>query len=192
MNYNSILYCDTANGIGCRTVLFVSGCRHHCKNCFNQSTWSFQSGKLFDQTKIDKILESLSPAYIDGLTILGGEPMEPENQPEILNLVQQVKKSYPNKTIWIYSGYTWEELTGQTCLRKDLQHPQTGKSLSHTTYTNDILQHIDILVDGEYQDDKRNICLEFRGSENQRIIDVQKSIGQQEPVLSSYMKIKIT
>ena len=191
MNYASILYCDTANGIGCRTVLFVSGCRHHCKNCFNASTWSFQSGKPFDQSIINKILDSLQPSYIDGLSILGGEPMEPENQPDIFNLIQQVKDTYPEKTIWLYSGYTWEEIMGQTCSRTDLQNPDTNKSLSHTPLSMNILQHIDILVDGEYQEEKRNIRLEFRGSENQRILDVPQSLQQHKPILSKYMHIQI-
>lgn len=177
MNYGKILYCDTANGIGCRTVLFVSGCRHHCKECFNSETWNFNFGQTFTPEIADKIVTSLSPAYIDGISILGGEPFEPENQPEILNLILQIRKTHPTKTIWMYSGYLWEELTGQK------------ESICFTDKTLEILKNIDILVDGEYQLDKRNIMLEFRGSENQRIIDVPQSIQniKNPPVLSKYM-----
>lgn len=178
MNYGKILYCDTANGIGCRTVLFVSGCRHHCKGCFNQDTWNFNFGKPFTEETETMILNSLEPIYIDGISILGGEPFEPENQPFVLSLIKKIKDKYPNKTIWIYSGYLWEELTGKT------------KSICLTEHTYEILRNTDILVDGEFQLDKRNIMLEFRGSENQRIIDVQASLIQNihlKPVLSKYM-----
>lgn len=178
MNYGKILCCDTANGIGCRTVLFVSGCRHHCKGCFNQDTWNFNFGEPFTKETETMILDSLEPPYIDGISILGGEPFEPENQPFVLSLIKKIKDKYPNKTIWIYSGYLWEELTGKI------------QSICLTEYTHEILKNTDILVDGEFQLDKRNIMLEFRGSENQRIIDVQSSLTKNihsEPVLSKYM-----
>lgn len=168
MNYGKILYCDTANGIGCRTVLFVSGCRHHCKECFNQETWNFQYGKPYTQEIQDKLLASLNYPYIHGLSILGGEPFEPENQEDICNLVTAIRTEHPDKTIWVYSGYLWEELTGEKTPDRNL--------ICKTPYTDQILKHIDILVDGEYDRSKRNIMLNFRGSENQRIIDVQKSL----------------
>lgn len=126
MNYGKIYYCDTANGIGCRTVLFVSGCRHHCKGCFNPETWNFNYGQPYTDAVQTRILESLQTPYIDGLTILGGEPFEPENQPVIHYLVSAVRTRYPDKSIWIYSGYTWEELIDPL-------------SFVHTEHTLDIL-----------------------------------------------------
>ena len=117
MNYGKIIYCDTANGIGCRTVLFVSGCTHHCKGCFNDMAWPFNYGKEYTKETENKILESLKPDYIKGLSILGGEPMEPENQAEVWNLIKRVRKELPKKDIWVYSGYLWEELTGKVPAR---------------------------------------------------------------------------
>lgn len=176
MNYGKILYCDTGNGIGCRTVIFVSGCRHHCKECFNPMTWDFQYGKPYTTQTKEKIIESLEKPYINGITILGGEPFEPENQLEIKDLVQSIRQTLPDKTIWIYSGYLWEELLGKQ------------PSICHTEHTMDILSNTDILIDGEFEIEKKNIMLNFRGSENQRIIDVQKSLNNQTaPVLSEYM-----
>lgn len=177
MNYGKIFYCDTANGIGCRTVLFVSGCRHHCKDCFNPETWDFQYGKPYTKETEDKLLQSLDASYINGISILGGEPFEPENQPDIKRLVTRIRNEYPDKTIWIYSGYLWEELTGKQ------------PSIAYTKHTSDILNHIDILVDGEYQKEKRNIMLNFRGSENQRIISVPQSLrtADQSVILAPYM-----
>lgn len=178
MNYGKILYCDTTNGIGCRTVLFVSGCRHHCKECFNPMTWDFQYGNPYTKETETKIITSLQPNYIHGLTLLGGEPFEPENQPEIKNLVTKIHNELPNKTIWAYSGYLWEELIGKQ------------PSICHTQDTVGILANINILVDGEFELDKKNIMLNFRGSENQRIIDVPASLQAQNqtPVLSQYHK----
>lgn len=171
MHYGKIMYCDTANGTGCRTVLFVSGCRHHCKGCFNSVAWPFDYGKEYIKETENKIVESLKPDYIDGLSILGGEPMEPENQAEVWNLIKRVKKELPNKDIWVYSGYLWEELTGEK--------PSVCRhGLAAGIRLDNILHNIDVLVDGEFQEDKRNIMLEFRGSENQRIIDVKKTLEE--------------
>lgn len=186
MYYGKLLYCDTTNGPGCRTVLFVSGCRHHCKECFNQDTWNFHYGKPFTQTEIDKIIESLQYPYIAGITILGGEPMEPENQPMILTLIKQIKQAYPNKTIWLYSGYTYEELTGQPSKHPRLANPDTGLSLAYTPYTSQILQQLDVLVDGEFDISKKNLSIAFRGSTNQRLIDLSQTIQTNHIVLSDY------
>jgi anaerobic ribonucleoside-triphosphate reductase activating protein len=163
MNYGKIIYYDIANGLGCRTVLFVSGCRHHCKGCFNPETWNFKYGTPFTEKTLKNILNSLDSTRTDGLSILGGEPMEPENQPVIEEIVTRVKKEKPDQTIWIYSGYTWEELHDKN-------------SICHTKHTKNILNHIDVLVDGEFILEKKNIMLAFRGSENQRIIDVPHSL----------------
>lgn len=180
MNYGKIIYCDTANGIGCRTVLFVSGCRHHCNGCFNEIAWKFDYGKEYTPETEDKIVESLKPAYIEGISILGGEPLEPENQKEVWKLIKRIKKEMPQKNIWVYSGFTWEELTGKTPAR-------CRRGLADRIRLGNILQNIDVLVDGEFQEDKKNIMLEFRGSENQRVIDVKKTLETGEVVLMEGM-----
>jgi len=161
MNYANIKYFDIANGVGVRTSLFVSGCRNCCEDCFNRETWDFNYGKPFtNQTELD-IINSIEPDYIAGLTILGGEPMERENQLDVLNLVKNVKKRFPNKTVWIFSGFTYEELLSGT--------------RASTKEAKEILSIADILVDGRFEKDKKNISLKFRGSENQRIIDLNKT-----------------
>lgn len=165
MHYGNIITSDVANGIGCRTSLFVSGCRNHCKNCFNPQTWDFNYGIEYTNETKKFILNSLNKPYIDGLTILGGEPMEPENQSEVLDLITTIKSTMPNKTIWIYSGYLWEEITGQI------------KSHILTNNTPNILKNIDVLVDGKFEQDLYDIRLNYRGSSNQRIIDVKKSLN---------------
>ncbi len=176
MNYGIIYEADIANGIGCRTALFVSGCTHHCKNCFNEETWDFSYGKLFTKEVEDKIIASLQPAYIDGLSILGGEPMEVVNQKAIRPFLERVRKECPHATVWIYSGYTWEELT-------DAENKRC-----HSEDTMPILSMVDILVDGEFVEEKKNIRLAFRGSSNQRIIDVPKTLAEGTVVLSEYME----
>lgn len=176
MNYGNILYYDTANGIGTRTTLFVSGCRHHCKGCFNACTWDFNYGTPFTKEIEDEIINSLQPSYIAGITLLGGEPMEPENQPHVLHLIKRIRAECPHATVWIYSGYLWEELTG------------CRSSVAHTDIAMEILRLSDILIDGEFHMDERNLMLDFRGSENQRIIDIHASLQNNNiPVLSEYM-----
>jgi anaerobic ribonucleoside-triphosphate reductase activating protein len=174
MNYGQVYYNDVANGIGCRTAFFVSGCTHHCKGCFNEMTWDFNYGEPYTKEVEDDIIESLKPEYIAGLTILGGEPMEIVNQKEIRPLLERIKKEVPKATIWIYSGYLWEELIDPTNKR------------CHGDDTEAILAMTDILVDGEFMLDKKNLMLRFRGSENQRIIEVQESLKKGEVVLSKY------
>ena len=163
MNYATIKPVDIANGEGVRVSLFVSGCRHGCKNCFNPQAWSFEYGQPFNQQIIDHLLISLKPEYISGLTLLGGEPFEPENQQALLELVKQVKKAYPHKNIWCFTGFLFE-------------HELLGKSRAQTPYTKDLLNYIDVLVDGRFVEELKDLSLRFRGSSNQRIIDVQKSI----------------
>lgn len=174
MNYGQVYYNDVANGIGCRTAFFVSGCTHHCKGCFNEMTWDFNYGEPYTKEVEDDIIESLKPEYIAGLTILGGEPMEIVNQKEIRPLLERIKKEVPKATIWIYSGYLWEELTDPDNKR------------CHGEDTDAILSMTDILVDGEFMLDKKNLMLRFRGSENQRIIEVQDSLKEGKVVLSKY------
>ncbi|MDO4443256.1 MAG: anaerobic ribonucleoside-triphosphate reductase activating protein [Slackia sp.] len=157
MNYSAIKYCDIANGEGVRTSLFVSGCRRRCPFCFNEEAWSFTEGKAFDEATQKAILESLSPSYIDGLSVLGGEPMEPENQKGLAPFLEMVKEHYPEKSIWCYTGDTYE----------DLLHGS-----KHTDATDRILACIDVLVDGAFVQELKDITLRFRGSSNQRIIDI--------------------
>lgn len=169
MNYAKINKNDIANGIGIRVTLFVSGCTHYCKGCFNKEAWDFDFGQLFDEGVQNELLEALSPSYISGLTLLGGEPMEPQNQRCLVEFLEKVKKIYPQKTIWCYSGYTFEELTGESRARCEV--------------TDEILSLVDILVDGEFQEELKDISLRFRGSSNQRIIDMNKTRKSGEIVL---------
>lgn len=170
MNYGEIKNYDIANGEGVRVSLFVSGCTHHCKGCFNSNTWDFSYGKPFTKETEDEILSFLSHSYIDGLSLLGGEPFEPENQRALLPLLKKVKKKFPNKTIWCYTGYLFDsELRGQSRARCEC--------------TDEMLDNIDVLVDGEFKQDLYDISLSFRGSSNQRIIDVNKSLKSSNIVL---------
>ena len=172
MNYANIKHYDIANGEGVRTSLFVSGCTHHCKDCFNPETWDFAYGKPFTQEVIENIIQSLKPDYVNGLTLLGGEPMEIANQKALLPLVEQVKKIYPSKTVWCYTGYQFEDLLSG------------GKV--HADWTEKLLNNIDIIVDGEFVKEKKDITLRFKGSSNQRIIDVQKSLKENKIILSPF------
>ena len=169
MNYGEIKKCDIANGEGVRVALFVSGCRHHCKGCFNSMTWDFNYGKKFTEETEEEILEALKPNYIDGLSLLGGEPFEPENQEVLVKLLRKVKERYPEKNIWCYSGYLFDE---------ELQK----ESRARCEYTDEMLSMLDVLVDGRFEEDKKNITLLFRGSENQRLIDVKKSLEEGQVV----------
>ena len=162
MNYSVIKNCDIANGPGCRIVLFVSGCTHHCRECFQPETWNFDYGQPFTQETVDEILHLLAPAYIAGLTLLGGEPFEPQNQPALLDLVRQVRAQYPHKSIWSFSGYTYEQITSGT--------------LGPRAITEELLSLLDVLVDGEFVLELKNLNLRFRGSSNQRIIDLNKTL----------------
>lgn len=169
MNYGAIKKCDIANGVGVRTVLFVSGCTHHCKGCFQPETWNFDYGEKYTKETEDEIIESLRPDYVDGITLLGGEPFEPENQRELVKLLRRIKKELPQKTVWSFSGYTYEELTGD--------------SRAVCEVTNEMLSMLDVLVDGEFVEAKRNISLRFRGSENQRLIDMNQTRKEGKIVL---------
>jgi len=160
MNYGEIKYCDIANGTGVRTVLFVSGCRNHCEGCFQPETWNFQYGKPFTLEVQQELLDSLKPAYVTGLTLLGGDPFEEENQQELLPFLRKVREWFPEKSIWAYTGYL---------LDRDLI--PGGKK--YTDATDEILSFLDVLVDGPFIQEKKNIALKFRGSENQRLIDMK-------------------
>ena len=170
MYYGEIKNCDIANGTGVRVSLFVSGCTHHCKGCFNPMTWDFCYGKPYGKAEEDRIVSLLAPSYIAGLSLLGGEPCEPQNITALLPLLRRVKSELPNKTIWCYTGYTFE---------KDL----LGRTGTEKSESEEFLRYIDILVDGEFILEKKNIQLKFRGSENQRIIDVKKSLAEGKTML---------
>ena len=169
MNYAGIKYCDIANGLGCRTVLFVSGCRNACEGCFQPHTWDFNYGEEFDEEIQQKVIDSLEPSYIKGLTLLGGEPFEPENQEALVPFVKRVRQAHPDKDIWCFTGYVYD---------KDLQPGQR----KYTQYTDELLSMIDILVDGPFILAQKNIMLKFRGSENQRVLDLKKTIETGEIV----------
>lgn len=159
MNYGTIKNCDIANGMGVRVSLFVSGCTNKCEGCFQPETWSFDYGQPFSAEAEERILGLLEPFYIDGLTLLGGEPFEPANQKELLPFLKRVRAEFPNKNVWCFTGFTYEELKNEG-------------SYCRTEYTDEMLSLIDVLVDGRFEKDKKNIKLRFRGSENQRIIDL--------------------
>lgn len=170
MNYAEIKYTDIANGPGVRVSLFVSGCTHHCKGCFNAVTWDFAYGKPFTQEVQDAIIEALEPYYISGLTLLGGEPMEPENQKALLPFVRRVKERYPEKTIWCFTGYLFDtQVLNQMC--KEIPE------------TKELVSLFDVCVDGPFVEEKKNITLKFRGSSNQRIIDVPRTLKEDRIVL---------
>ena len=167
MNYATIKYCDIANGTGVRTSLFVSGCRRHCPECFNAVAWDFGYGLPFDKAVRNEILGSLAPDYIDGLSLLGGEPFEPENKGAIVELLRQIKREMPQKSIWAFSGYLFE---------KDILSGRLGD-------TREYLSYLDVLVDGPFVEAKKNLSLRFRGSENQRLIDVPASLAAGKTIL---------
>ncbi len=162
MKYASIKYYDISNGLGVRTSLFVSGCTHRCKGCFNEMTWDFNYGMDFTEETIQEILKSLEPKYIKGLTLLGGEPMEPANQRALLPLLRKLKERFPKKDVWCYTGYLYES---------ELLNPQ---SRAHCEVTDEFLSYIDILVDGEFVEELYDISLKFRGSKNQRLLQLRK------------------
>ncbi len=172
MNYATIKWCDIANGEGVRVSLFVSGCTHRCKNCFNQIAWDFAYGEPFDEQVQAKIIEELGSDYIAGLSILGGEPFEPQNQEGLYPFVKAVKEKYPQKPIWCYTGFVLDEKAG--LLREKEKN---------TPYTKGLLSMIDILVDGAYVEELKDIRLKFRGSSNQRVINLPKTLRQREVVL---------
>lgn len=159
MNYGNIKYFDIADGEGVRTTLFVSGCTHHCKGCFQPETWDFSFGEEFTGAVMERVLESLAPDYVDGLTVLGGEPFEPENQRALVPFLEQVRARYPEKTIWSYTGDIYEDLIDPASPRR-------------TEVTDRMLACIDVLVDGPYVEELNDITARFRGSSNQRVIDL--------------------
>ncbi len=170
MNYCNIKDCDIADGPGVRVTLFVSGCTNHCEGCFQPETWNFNYGDEFTKEVEDRLLKLLEPHYIAGLTLLGGDPFEPSNQIALLPFVRRVRSTFPEKSIWAYSGFTYEEL------KRDGSHPRCEA-------TDELLGLLDVLVDGRFVEAKKDLRLRFRGSSNQRIIDIKKTIESDEIVL---------
>lgn len=222
MYYGNMKYNDIANGIGVRTSLFVSGCRHHCKGCFQPQTWDFDYGKPFTKEEEEKIAASLREDYVAGLTVLGGEPMEAENQEALYPFLKRIRQEFSDKSIWIYTGYLWEELTAEAPHAEGSEsveaqpaegnesvkaQPEEGSVqteaqpaegnpqkifLEHRRYcrckwTLPLLRLIDILVDGEFHEAEKDLSIRFRGSRNQRLIDVKESLARREVVLSEFM-----
>lgn len=170
MNYATIKNCDIANGPGVRVSLFVSGCTHHCKGCFNEVAWDFNYGEPFDSAVEEKLIAMLRPAHIKGLTLLGGEPFEPQNQAALVSFLERVRDAYLDKSIWAFSGYLFDT------------HILPGK-LGDPQITSRILRCLDVLVDGPFVEEKKDLSLRFRGSSNQRVIDVKKSLANGSVVL---------
>lgn len=170
MYYGELKKCDIANGEGVRVSLFVSGCTHHCPGCFNQDTWDFHYGKEYTESTEEEILRALEPEYINGLSLLGGEPFEVQNQEVLVRLLRKVRERYPEKDVWCYSGYLFD---------RDL----LGESRARCGVTDEMLSMIDVLVDGRFVESLKDITLVFRGSSNQRLIDVKKSLASGSVVL---------
>ena len=173
MNYSEIKYFDIANGTGVRTTLFVSGCRNHCEGCFQPDTWNFQNGKSFTREIEDEIISSMNSEFVSGLTLLGGDPFEEENQEGLIGFMRRFKTECPGKDVWAFTGYLLEDLL------------EGGRK--HTDVTDELLSYVDILVDGPFVLSKKNITLTFRGSENQRLIDMNafRQTGEIVTILGS-------
>lgn len=170
MNYAAIKKFDVANGVGVRVSLFVSGCTHHCKGCFNEEAWDFNYGEKFTEVQKEEIIQALSPKHIKGFSLLGGEPFEPENRPAVYDLLKAINQTYPEKTVWCYSGYLYDSYM-KNGIHAD---PETVQGM---------LECIDILVDGKFVEELKDLSLRFKGSSNQRIIDVKASQKANEIIL---------
>jgi len=170
MNYADIKQFDVANGVGIRVSIFVSGCTHHCKNCFNEVAWDFNYGTLFTEKDIDLVINYLKPSYVSGLAILGGEPFEHCNQQGLLPLLRKVKEIYPEKDIWCFTGYTFDN---------DIRNTMCNE----WNETNEMLSYIDVLVDGKFVEELKDLNLRFKGSSNQRIILVKESLASENIIL---------
>lgn len=177
MNYHNITYPDQNNGDGLRIVLWVAGCEHHCANCQNQQTWNPQSGIPFDENAMNEIRNELKKDYISGITFSGGDPLHPKNVQNVLKIVYEIRVSYPTKNIWLYTGYTWEQI----------MHPVitdiNSEQLKMLQMRKELVSKCNVLIDGRYVDELRDISLHWRGSSNQRVINVQETLKQKQIVL---------
>ena len=177
MNYHTITYPDQNNGDGLRVVLWLSGCSHHCYNCQNPQTWNPDSGIPFDESAKQEIFNELSKDYISGITFSGGDPLHENNLDEVLKLVNEIRISFPEKTIWLYTGYEWNQIMSPPAITDDL------KSTIITEQRKEIISNVDIVVDGKYIDEQKDLTLRWRGSKNQRVIDAKQSLKQGKVVL---------
>lgn len=179
MNYHKIEKTSISNGTGIRVVLWVSGCSLHCKGCHNPETWNLNSGKPFDEKAKKELFEALDKPYIQGITFSGGHPLEQKNAEEVLLLIKEIKEKFPTKDIWLYTGYTFEKILEQYCnksiynLYKNVAEPNIWSNI----------KYIDVLVDGHFIEEEKDITLLFRGSKNQRLIDIQKTLKENQIVL---------
>lgn len=173
MNYHNLTYPDMLNGDGLRVVLWLSACSHHCYNCQNAQTWEPNSGVLFDVDVKRELFNELEKDYISGLTLTGGDPLHENNLEEVLILIEEIRVSFPKKTIWLYTGYTWEELFNTSYSKDYICTTTTDRDV---IYRQQIIRNVDVLVDGRYIDSQRDITLKWRGSKNQRVIDIKKTL----------------
>lgn len=184
MNYHTITYPDQNNGDGLRVVLWLSGCSHHCYNCQNPQTWNPDNGIQFDELAKQEIFNELSKDYISGITFSGGDPLHENNLDDVLKLVQEIRISYPNKTIWLYTGYTWERIMDYAFYDEKSKYPHNSFEYINIAIGRRVIaKECDVLVDGEYIDEQKDLSLKFRGSKNQRVIDVKQSLAQNKIVL---------
>lgn len=183
MNYHNITYPDQNNGDGLRVVLWVAGCDHHCKNCQNQQTWSPQSGIPFDKNAMDELLNELKKDYISGITFSGGDPLHPKNVQNVLKIVDEIRVSYPTKNIWLYTGYTWEDIWDRAKIETNDTFKDIQRKVEESVIRREVVSKCDVLVDGRYIDELRDVSLHWRGSSNQRVIDVQETLKQKQIVL---------
>lgn len=190
MNYHNITYPDQNNGDGLRVVLWLSGCSHHCKGCQNPQTWDANSGVLFDESAKEEIFKELNKDYISGITLSGGDPLNEANLDGVLGLVNQIRLLFPQKTIWLYTGYRVRGiqeglfvLTPNVITDKISDHKKIINRVNEDVKRSDIIKQCDVLIDGRYVEEKRDITLKWRGSSNQRVINVQKSLQKNEIVL---------
>ena len=183
MNYLQITHEDVCNGDGLRVVLWLSGCSHHCNNCQNPQTWNPDSGIPFDKSAKQEIFDELSKDYISGLTLTGGDPLYENNLDEVLKLVKEIRISFPEKTIWLYTGFEWNQIMNMQVMQPIFSCKDLESKIQNILKRQEIIKMCDVLVDGEYIDEQKDLTLKFRGSKNQRVIDVKKSLAQNKVVL---------
>lgn len=183
MNYLKIEHEDVCNGTGLRVVLWLSGCSHHCYNCQNPQTWNPDSGIPFDESAKQEIFNELSKDYISGITFSGGDPLHENNLDEVLKLVKQIRISFPEKTIWLYTGFEWNQIMNMQVMQPIFSCKDLESKIQNILKRQEIIKMCDVLVDGEYIDEQKDLTLKFRGSKNQRVIDVKKSLAQNKVVL---------
>lgn len=183
MRYAQIRSMDISNGEGVGVSLFVQGCPFHCKNCFNSETWDFNGGKEWTEKIKNKFMELIDRPYIKRVSFLGGECLAEQNLDEVLKLTQQIRISFPEKTIWLYTGFEWNQIMNMQVMQPIFSCKDLESKIQNILKRQEIIKMCDVLVDGEYIDEQKDLTLKFRGSKNQRVIDVKKSLAQNKVVL---------